>query len=265
MSTCARCGGKDGAHYLACFLQMAGQTLGEDYPLHRPRWLTARPTKAAIEQAKRELRAYLDTQVTVTDRPKDVVPEPVLAQAFNRWNAATAVPLSETRLKKYMAELLPDVERTPGSGGRNPAAYVGLRLEPPPLSKAEQARLQTEEIRRLAGKSPNNGWVQPAKQGYSPTDAWTPPVEEAKPKTRASKALAGEKPGKELPQEYRELIEPLLRQPGWTYSRTGGSRRGKPRITNPAGLSFTLPNTPSDWRGVLNTRASLRNRLGADL
>lgn len=263
MRTCSRCGGKEGAHYLACFLDMAGQSLGEDYPLRRPTYLISRPTKAGIEQAKKALAAFCDAEVTFTERARDAVALPVFVDAFNRC-AGLDDPITDTRVRKYLTELRPELGWLNGTGGGRPTQITGLVLSPPPLTKAELAAQQTERIRQLATRSPNNGWHQPVKAGGT-VESWEPEPEKPTRK-RASKALAGAKPGKELPQEFRELIEPLLRLPGWRYVRAGGTKgSGKPRIYNAAGVYLTLPNTPSDHRGVLNTRTSLRNRLGAPL
>jgi hypothetical protein len=77
--------------------------------------------------------------------------------------------------------------------------------------------------------------------------------------------ILADKPGKELPAEIRDLaLEVLTLHPGWQYRRTNAGRRGKPRLIAPDGKRIILPNTPSDHRAVLNTRAQLR-RAGATI
>lgn len=74
----------------------------------------------------------------------------------------------------------------------------------------------------------------------------------------------GPRPGGELYQEYRDLLEPLWSVPGWSYAPNNPNGGGKPRVTNPEGTQYVLPNTPSDVRAIKNTRAALR-RLGAPI
>lgn len=69
-------------------------------------------------------------------------------------------------------------------------------------------------------------------------------------------------PGKELKdQELRDAALKLVREQGWEYEYIGTR---KPKLTNPAGDSTSLPLTPSSYGSVIRTLATLR-RLGADL
>lgn len=136
---------------------------------------------------------------------------------------------------------------------RHPTSHE-RRPEPQPDAQILQLR-----------RSPNNGWHKPVHRGGVVVDDGNLIVSTRQEhrEHRASTALLGDRPGRELYQEYRELIAPLLRQ-GWRYAKNGPNGKGKPRITSPEGRTFTLPNTPSDWRGLKNTRKELRS-LGAAL
>jgi hypothetical protein len=87
-------------------------------------------------------------------------------------------------------------------------------------------------------------------------------------RARARKASAkheGDQPGREIPRDYREqIVLPLIAQ-GWTYYKTNGNGAGKPRLVSPDGRRYSLANTPSDHRGLLNAKSHLKTKLGAAL
>jgi hypothetical protein len=86
------------------------------------------------------------------------------------------------------------------------------------------------------------------------------------PDTKERTPYVGDRPGREIPKEYREkIVLPLIEEQGWRYYRTGVNGKGKPRLVNPEGKSYSLANTPSDVKGLLFLRGQLRSRLGADL
>lgn len=76
--------------------------------------------------------------------------------------------------------------------------------------------------------------------------------------TRVKHPVIGERPGKEMPKEWRDLIEPLITEQGWAYYPRNNSGRGKPRVISPTGKTVSLASTPSDVRAVLNAKATLK-------
>lgn len=71
------------------------------------------------------------------------------------------------------------------------------------------------------------------------------------------------RPGRELPAEYREVADRLVRDQGWSYIHKGGG--GHPVLRDPKGCGQTpVPTTPSDNRSFENWLRQLR-ALGADL
>jgi hypothetical protein len=84
-------------------------------------------------------------------------------------------------------------------------------------------------------------------------------------KAKDKHALVGSKPGRELAQEWRALIEPLITEQGWAYEPCNGNGRGKPRLVTPDGKTVTLPSTPHpSGRALQNTRSFLKQN-GAKL
>lgn len=76
------------------------------------------------------------------------------------------------------------------------------------------------------------------------------------------------RPGREIPQFYREVVNRLIDQ-GWRYeprSRTGGLSNSKPKLipSDPTARIMSLPNTPSDQKGWLVFFQHLR-QAGANL
>lgn len=105
--------------------------------------------------------------------------------------------------------------------------------------------------------------------------ATTPPVEATPPpppvladrraqREDAAPAYEGAWPGREIPADFRnKIVVPILRSgKGWEYRKGNANGRGKPRLISPEGRTFTLPNTPSDWRALKNSTSELR-KLGA--
>jgi hypothetical protein len=95
-----------------------------------------------------------------------------------------------------------------------------------------------------------------------------PVVEEAKPepakkvsvrKKDHKHPLVGQKPGREVSKQIRDLIEPLITEQGWEYQPCNASGRGKPRLITPNGRTLTLPSSPhSSGNSLENTRAFLK-------
>lgn len=70
-------------------------------------------------------------------------------------------------------------------------------------------------------------------------------------------------PGREVPQEFREVAQALVRDQGWTYVYSGFGRHPVMRDPQKRGQS-TVPTSPSDHRAFRNWLGQLR-ALGADL
>jgi len=70
-------------------------------------------------------------------------------------------------------------------------------------------------------------------------------------------------PGNELPKEYREIAEHLVRNQGWRYDK--GAKRGGHPMLYPADRSqnpLAVPTTPGDRRSFDNWRSQIRRRGG---
>lgn len=129
-------------------------------------------------------------------------------------------------------------------------------------------------------QGPRHGDSKPTVYLYCKLLDTDPPLEEQMAKRRAAEKAAGEtlgedretpktryrytgpRPGNEIPKDYRDLLEPLWEIPGWAYAPRNNNGGGKPRLTSPDGTGYSLANTPSDRRAILNVKAQLR-RLGA--
>lgn len=74
-------------------------------------------------------------------------------------------------------------------------------------------------------------------------------------------ATGGDRPGREIPKEYREIVEYLIDQHGWRYSASG---KGYPKLypSDPAMPMMTIPKTPSDRRGLRNFISAVRRAGG---
>lgn len=98
-----------------------------------------------------------------------------------------------------------------------------------------------------------------------PPPAWMSSDSETK-RADSANGYIGQWPGREIPNDFRnKIVVPILRAgKGWVYKKANSNGAGKPRLISPEGQVFTLPNTPSDWRALKNTTASLR-KLGAAL
>lgn len=69
-----------------------------------------------------------------------------------------------------------------------------------------------------------------------------------------------EMPGREIPKEYREVVEHLVRQQGWRY-RTGG-RHSMLFPADPEQRPMAVPGTPGDNRAFRNWLSDVRRRGG---
>lgn len=73
--------------------------------------------------------------------------------------------------------------------------------------------------------------------------------------------MGGDRPGKEIPKEYREIVDHQISAYGWRYDPTG---KGYPKLY-PADRTkrpIAVPKTPSDRRGIKNFAAQIRQAGG---
>lgn len=205
---------------------------------------------ALVEQNAREVAKILVGLLedhTVTD-PDGWVAAPELlrlVQAIRPETIAREAGIAMRILGYTEKKQLPMARPLPGDGAR-PMHYRGLRwkgntiAEPPSEPPLDEQMAQRRAAEEAAKKQlPKTEYAEPYR-------------------------YEGPKPGKELTPELRALLEPLWTQPGWSYAPRNPNGGGKPRVISPEGTQYILPNTPSDVRGIRNTRAALR-RLGGQV
>lgn len=222
--------------------------------LYRRAEKTGRPNREQLETYRAAFALWFETETTPT--AKAAVTEPEILQAYNAWaeehRDIGADQLSVERLRAYVGKLpgATHVRIRKGTGGTQPARWLGVRLGQP---KPQQPKVE-----------------EPAEEPQPPVEA-PPQVKPEEPQPKLRVVVQGDeayladtdRPGREIPKEYAELVNKILDSgKGWAYRKANPRGQGKPRLYPPAGRPFTLPNTPSDQRGLLNTRAALR-RLGA--
>lgn len=166
----------------------------------------------------------------LVDRYNEVREKPLHAVAAGRFLGAV---LTELGYRKADRDYL-----DPARGRTKRVAYLDLRLRP-----ADKADDDAEG---------------------APPPAWLVERHPSEDKHLDKATYEGKWPGAEIPSDFRnKVIVPVLKAgKGWRYYPCNPNGRGKPRLVSPDGETFTLPNTPSDWRGLRNTAASLK-RLGA--
>jgi hypothetical protein len=71
-----------------------------------------------------------------------------------------------------------------------------------------------------------------------------------------------ERPGRELPKEFRAVAVELVRNQGWRYRHSPG-RHGMLYPADPAAPTLGMPTTPSEVRGFRNFVSEVRRRGGA--
>lgn len=222
--------------------------------LYRRAQKTGRPTAQQVETYRAAFALWLETE-TVPSAGRGV-PEAEIVRAYNAWaeehRDIGADQLSAERLRAYVGKLptATHVRVRKGAGPQSPARWVGLRFGQP---KPQQPKVE-----------------ETAEEPQPPVEA-PPQVKPEEPQPKLRVVIQGDeayladtdRPGREIPKEYAELVNKILDSgKGWAYRKANPRGQGKPRLYPPAGRPFTLPNTPSDQRGLLNTRAALR-RLGA--
>lgn len=341
MSRCPRCGGQDGAHYVACTLQNAIQRwLGPDYPLFPPDTasaaealqITALTSQVGVmkadleetvqavllamrqnEEMRRDLDAAIDaitkpqpppqddTDLTADDigemldrgepvevnaqpngRPKGQPPD-VMARAREvARNQADAQRERAEPIIRRVLELTTDHDKDGWIPG--PELYEAVKAADPTVTPRVFGMVMTRIGHGKKQMKVPDGSMPVHYRGYrwkEVTPRKEPSLSEQMEQRRAAEEAAkaemppqpepkeryrydGPRPGKEIPPEYKELLEPLWEEPGWSYAPRNENGGGKPRVRNPEGTQYVLSNTPSDVRGIRNVRAALR-RLGAKI
>lgn len=159
------------------------------------------------------------------------VPLSELYDRYDEWRLAGDMQsMSKKRLRELLVEVGLEVRpgRLPGmrSAGRAPLLVHGITLRP--------------EVQEAVGPEPKV-IIVPEAAG------------------RERHPLIGAKPGRELPKQLRDLIEPLITEQRWEYQPHSGSGRGKPRVKSPEGKVCTLPSSPhSNGHTLENTRSFLK-------
>jgi hypothetical protein len=74
--------------------------------------------------------------------------------------------------------------------------------------------------------------------------------------------VVDDRPGQEIPKDYRKVVVHLIDNEGWTYRRPVGG--GYPRLipADPAHRPIRLPKTPSSQRTFDNFVAEVRRKGG---
>ncbi len=73
--------------------------------------------------------------------------------------------------------------------------------------------------------------------------------------------MATDRPGKEIPKDYRKIVARLIDEQGWRYDSSG---KGHPVLYPPdtAQPPLRVPTTPGDKRSLNNWRSEIRRRGG---
>jgi hypothetical protein len=71
-----------------------------------------------------------------------------------------------------------------------------------------------------------------------------------------------DRPGREVPKEYREVITYLIESEGWAYKRPRGGGYPKLVPANRSQSPIKVPKTPSSQRTLSNWLADIRRKGG---
>lgn len=228
---------------------------GHQYPIDSPQSRTKPETVRTEAATAKYVAAHL---VPAEGSRKDekgfswpaYVTAPELLAGYERWAQANDEPINRgvTRfLGAAASRLAPKKKQGPRHGNSKPISYFGVKLLDASTPESTEPPLEEQMAQRRTAEA-----AAQEKLGE--------PAETTKERYR----YTGPRPGQEIPKDYREMLEPLWETPGWGYAPRNSNGGGKPRIILPTGAGYTLANTPSDRRGVLNMRAQLR-RLGAPI
>jgi hypothetical protein len=224
-----------------------------------------------------DIEVFLGTRCRTTGRNADSEFVSDLAEAYERWRhtrTPVAAPAKTMAIAKVLWSKGYTRRQDTASGGK--IKVLGLKLLPEPGGDDDQEDHTPPSAAPTSSDSPARAASSPAPSPSVTPETITTPAEllravrpefaepwmQNPPSKRTRTMYAGARPGREMPKEYREVVNKILDgQPGWEYQPPNG-RTSKPRIINPDGRKFTLPNTPSDVRGIRNTITQLK-RLGA--
>lgn len=207
----------------------------------------------AVAEADAAADLWISEHVTTDGAgDRDWVSAPDLLAAYDAWRPTLDAPAISKMTMGHAMRRAGHTNRRQASRtdapqfrvGPKPMLYFGIRLRTAALAPAP--------VEDDAPKEPE------------PAPAWMSSPSERK--REDTDGYAGQWPGREIPADFRNsIVVPILRSgKGWEYRRNNGNSKGKPRLISPEGRTFVLPNTPSDWRALKNTAASLR-KLGAVL
>lgn len=199
---------------------------------------------------------------------------------------AKSVEAATNRGLPVMKQVIEQLTRPDPDGWIPGPDLLAAAQEIDPTISAREAGMALTRLGYPKQQRPWGGVGKPAHYrglAWKDNDPWKPerPLDEQMEQRRAAEAAAkaemppepppkeryrytGPKPGPELTPELRKLIEPLWEVPGWSYAPRNPNGGGKPRVISPDGTGYILPNTPSDVKGIRNTRAALR-RMGAEI
>jgi hypothetical protein len=71
-----------------------------------------------------------------------------------------------------------------------------------------------------------------------------------------------DRPGREIPKDYREVVTYLIDNEGWCYKKAIGSGYPKLLPADSAHTPIKVPKTPSSQRTLSNLLAEIRRKGG---
>lgn len=74
--------------------------------------------------------------------------------------------------------------------------------------------------------------------------------------------MSTDRPGREIPKEYREVITELVSNQGWRYRYRKGGRHPMLYPADRSKSPMTVPTTPSEQRSFANFLAEVRRAGG---
>jgi hypothetical protein len=74
--------------------------------------------------------------------------------------------------------------------------------------------------------------------------------------------VLSDRPGREVPKDYREVITHLIDDQGWNYQKPRGGGYPQLRPADPAQPPIKVPRTPSAQRTFSNWLADIRRKGG---
>ena len=71
-----------------------------------------------------------------------------------------------------------------------------------------------------------------------------------------------DRPGREIPKDYRDIITHLIDNEGWSYKLPAGGGYPQLRPADPVHPPIQVPRTPSSQRRLRNFQAQVRRSGG---